>query len=72
MLKESLIMISLKHSITATIEGNVVDVTYVCELEIHTVLGLVYTVLDNQIKSTQTFLQLVYFKFCLPWSHIIE
>ena len=28
----------LKHSISATIEGNVTDIIYVGELEIHTVL----------------------------------
>ena len=31
-------MISPQHSITATIEGKVIDVTYVGELEIHAVL----------------------------------
>ena len=30
-------MISPKHSISATTEGNVIDIIYVGELEIHTV-----------------------------------
>ena len=37
MLKKYLIMIGPKHSITATIEGNVIDITYVDKLEIQTV-----------------------------------
>ena len=36
-LKKCLIMISPKHSIIATITGNVIDITYVGEREIHTV-----------------------------------
>ena len=38
MLKKCLIMISQMHSISATIEGNVIDVIYVGELEIYTIL----------------------------------
>ena len=34
-LEKLLIMISPKHGITASIEGNVIDITYVGELEIH-------------------------------------
>ena len=37
-LKICLVMISPKHSISATIEGNVIDSRYVGELEIHVVL----------------------------------
>ena len=38
-LKKCLIMISPKHSNSATIEGDVIDLIYVGELEIHTVLA---------------------------------
>ena len=37
-LKKFLIMISAKHSVSATIESNVIDIVYVDEIEIHTVL----------------------------------
>ena len=37
-LKNCLIMINPKHSNSATIEGNVIDMIYVGKLEIHTVL----------------------------------
>ena len=37
-LKKCLITISPKHSITSAIEGNVIDITYAGEQEIHTVL----------------------------------
>ena len=37
-LKKSRIVINLKHSIIFTIEGNVFDIIYVGELEVHTVL----------------------------------
>ena len=37
-LKKCLIMISTKHCITATIEDNVINITYVGEQEIHRVL----------------------------------
>ena len=37
-LKKCLMMISQKHSISATIEGNVIDIMYLGELEIHTAL----------------------------------
>ena len=37
-LKKCLIMTSSKHNISATNEGNVIDITYVGELEICTVL----------------------------------
>ena len=38
MLKKCLVMIHPKHSITTTIEGNVIDFNYVGELETYTVL----------------------------------
>ena len=38
MLKKCLIVISAKHSIIATIEGNAINVIYKGELEIHTEL----------------------------------
>ena len=41
-LKKCLIMISRKNSITATIEGNVIDIIYVGEGEIHRVLTYHY------------------------------
>ena len=37
-LKKCLIMTSLKHSTTATTEGNVTDIIYIGKLEIYTVL----------------------------------
>ena len=37
-LKKRLTMIGPEHSISATIEGSVIDVTYVAELQVHTVL----------------------------------
>ena len=41
-LKKGPIMISQKHSITAAIGGNVIDIIYVGELEIHTTLTYHY------------------------------
>ena len=37
-LKKFLVIFSSKHSISAAIEGNVIDITYLGELEVHTVL----------------------------------
>ena len=37
-MKKCLVTICPKHSISAAIEGNVIDVTYVGDLEIHRVL----------------------------------
>ena len=37
-MKKCLIIINLKHSISATIDVNVIDIIYVGELEIHTIL----------------------------------
>ena len=37
-LEKFLIMISPKQSITSSIEANVIEITYVGELEVHTVL----------------------------------
>ena len=42
MLRKCLIMISAEHIITAANEGNVIDVIYVEELEIHTALTCHY------------------------------
>ena len=41
-LKKCLIMKSLKHSINDTIEGKVIDIIYVGEREIHTILTYHY------------------------------
>ena len=37
-LKKCLLMLGTQYGVTATIDGNVIGITYVGELEIHTVL----------------------------------
>ena len=54
MLKKCLTMKSPKHSITANIEGNVIDIIYIGEQEINTVLKLysaTYSMLPGQLLT---------------------